>query len=79
MKITLEFNNWTLQPDNTLMLTAVEAEGTTLAELLDDATAFIETWHGESYRQVDIGELSQSDYEEVELLLTQKYNEAKGG
>lgn len=66
MNFSKEYHNWTLNDREHLNVAYIEAEGSTLEELLESATIFIETWHGGEGPQYTAGDLHSKDYTKLE-------------
>ena len=66
------FQNWNCADDDRVMLTHIETRGLDLDDMLANAEISFEDWHGNCCRENwTIGDLSQSDYAEVERLIVE--------
>lgn len=74
-KVTVNrtYSNWVISGHEHLNITEIESSGTTLQELLKNATIYIQTWHGGEGPSWSISDLPETDYKtlksELELAL----------
>lgn len=76
MRITREYQNWSLSNKPQLNLVRVETYGVTVAQALENATITLEDWHGNEGPDWGVEDLNTTDYECLREDLTKLLMEA---
>ncbi len=62
------FTNWPLTGYETLNLTFVETYGHTIDDFINNATVYLEDWHGNQGPDWNLADLPRQDYDAVEQM-----------